>query len=906
MGFSPSSRHHSSAATYVRGRSHAPLRSVRRFSQPLDGFFRARARGLVPSRCHVQGSLSVQGLLSRRSLHFLFGSSFLHAVAASPLVEHAPTFAGSCSRPRTMPLDFEAFIHAWPRSSGPVIHLARSRSPHRVSCSSRSSLTRRGPTARLVSRAPARSRALSCVSRLRASSSGLLGADAFRAKSGVRRTSALVVTRSTFARVAHLAMSPACARRPDPAQSYRHPVKTRFTFGDERRRLRRRSSHPGRSSSRAVLACFTASAPDSRLRSPAALSCLALDFRRARRTITGDLVSSAAPRIRLAPAFAGSTRLRSLRRSSLSRRTGVTCASASFHPRGWAMRMRFRLPRSSRSAFTRRSLGLARRFHLAVLTSRARPLASDLGLLQGQSLGGLVRMSVQWLDPRSPCDELDPAPGIGPGVDRSIEPLSAPAFRLASARRSLPARLLRARLRLAASPFALAFHPAFPQEIRVRSCDHLSATAPAHQAYCPPGQFSRHKHPYPFGQVHLPRANCPFGQVSPLRCAALRLAATRSHLAIALQVWEPAASTARLLGSHRGRLSFRPPTSEAFACGSRARATALVRLQRIAIEQARSFRLRSNRPARAFEPTSRGSDPRSARALRLSPSRPRFPLHGAALAFPTFAFAPRRTLALRSPAVAVAHVALRLRGIASRHFAARSALRSRGSRTRTTLAARTRSARAARIRTTVEARTRSARAARIRTPFAEHTRSACAAFRASCAAGLRTTCAARTPATCGRPPHHFHGADTPACDLHLPTRVERSHRFARLLLRLRSAFAVRCLRWFAVVRGSAAFTASSRDSPRPQLLARNVLLSQPLRAIHPFRSSSPATRSVGDRSRATRCFRSPSRVTVAFAADRLRNAPLSRFIAYATLRFRGSSLACAPLSRLATLTARPS
>src|SRR5687767_10068143 len=36
MGFLPSSRHHSSAATYVRGRSHAPLRSVRRFSQPLD------------------------------------------------------------------------------------------------------------------------------------------------------------------------------------------------------------------------------------------------------------------------------------------------------------------------------------------------------------------------------------------------------------------------------------------------------------------------------------------------------------------------------------------------------------------------------------------------------------------------------------------------------------------------------------------------------------------------------------------------------------------------------------------------------------------------------------------------------------------------------------------------------
>jgi len=95
--------------------------------------------------------------------------------------------------------------------------------------------------------------------------------------------------------------------------------------------------------------------------------------------------------------------------------------------------------------------------------------------------------------------------------------------------------------------------------------------------------------------------------------------------------------------------SFRLPTSEAFASGSRARATALVRLQRIAIEHARLFRLRFNRPARAFEPSSRGSDPRSARTLRLAPPSPTIPLHGAALAFPTFAFA-RANSSRHSPA----------------------------------------------------------------------------------------------------------------------------------------------------------------------------------------------------------------------------------------------------------------
>jgi hypothetical protein len=97
LGFVPSSRHHSSAATYVRGRSHAPLRSVPRFSQPLDGFFRARARGLVPSRCHVQGSLTVQGLLSLRSSPLPPRKQIPPCRCCIVAREPAPTFAGSCS-----------------------------------------------------------------------------------------------------------------------------------------------------------------------------------------------------------------------------------------------------------------------------------------------------------------------------------------------------------------------------------------------------------------------------------------------------------------------------------------------------------------------------------------------------------------------------------------------------------------------------------------------------------------------------------------------------------------------------------------------------------------------------------------------------------------------------------------
>jgi hypothetical protein len=69
LGFVPSSRHHSSTATIFRRASHAPLRSVLRLSQPLDGFFRARACRLIPSRSHVQGHLSFRGFSPVAATH---------------------------------------------------------------------------------------------------------------------------------------------------------------------------------------------------------------------------------------------------------------------------------------------------------------------------------------------------------------------------------------------------------------------------------------------------------------------------------------------------------------------------------------------------------------------------------------------------------------------------------------------------------------------------------------------------------------------------------------------------------------------------------------------------------------------------------------------------------------------
>jgi len=142
LGSFPSSRHRMRAATFFREASHAPLRSARRFSQPLGGFFRSHVRGLIPSRSHVQGSSSFRGfspvaavLLFQKAPSSL---SLLHRRSSARSDFHRLEL-----RPRTMPLDFEAFIRAGPRSSGLVIHLAQGRSPLRISRSSRFPLSRR-------------------------------------------------------------------------------------------------------------------------------------------------------------------------------------------------------------------------------------------------------------------------------------------------------------------------------------------------------------------------------------------------------------------------------------------------------------------------------------------------------------------------------------------------------------------------------------------------------------------------------------------------------------------------------------------------------------------------------------------------------------------------------------------
>jgi len=97
------------------------------------------------------GSVFVQGLLSRRS-----HPSSSEGASSMPLLHRRSytrsDFRRRACRPRATPLGFEASICAGPRSSGPVIHLAQSRSPLRISRSSRFSLSRRRhPLSRLPS-----------------------------------------------------------------------------------------------------------------------------------------------------------------------------------------------------------------------------------------------------------------------------------------------------------------------------------------------------------------------------------------------------------------------------------------------------------------------------------------------------------------------------------------------------------------------------------------------------------------------------------------------------------------------------------------------------------------------------------------------------------------------------------
>jgi hypothetical protein len=103
--------------------STASLRSVLRFSQPLDGLLRARARGFVSPRCHVQDP-SRSGCSPRARPPSLFERSCPLAVTRRPLTAVAAAMdVGSASRPSSV----RECV-----ASARVIHPREARSPPRV------------------------------------------------------------------------------------------------------------------------------------------------------------------------------------------------------------------------------------------------------------------------------------------------------------------------------------------------------------------------------------------------------------------------------------------------------------------------------------------------------------------------------------------------------------------------------------------------------------------------------------------------------------------------------------------------------------------------------------------------------------------------------------------------------
>jgi hypothetical protein len=86
-----------------------PLRSVIRFSRPLDVFLRTRAGELISSRCHVQDSLPFRGFSPRAAL-----PPSSEGRAPLPLLLDQPHRLAPAASDRD--LGFEAFIRARPRS----------------------------------------------------------------------------------------------------------------------------------------------------------------------------------------------------------------------------------------------------------------------------------------------------------------------------------------------------------------------------------------------------------------------------------------------------------------------------------------------------------------------------------------------------------------------------------------------------------------------------------------------------------------------------------------------------------------------------------------------------------------------------------------------------------------------
>jgi hypothetical protein len=124
LGFQPSSRHHNCTVT-SRRTSQVPLRSVLRFSQPLDGLPRAKALQAYFILQPRSGFMPVQGLLPLCSHPSSSEGVCPHAVSTTPLTSRSQL-------PRTKPIDFEALIHrvgAFLRSG---VTLAVGRSPRQV------------------------------------------------------------------------------------------------------------------------------------------------------------------------------------------------------------------------------------------------------------------------------------------------------------------------------------------------------------------------------------------------------------------------------------------------------------------------------------------------------------------------------------------------------------------------------------------------------------------------------------------------------------------------------------------------------------------------------------------------------------------------------------------------------
>lgn len=137
-GFLPSSRHPRSRP--LGAKEHLPsLSSAHRLSQPHDGLRRLQLCGLIPSRCHVQGSYR-SGVSPGPQPPRLIAASFLRGVATSWLAD-GPKTTDSTARP----LAFEALIREPMRSSGLVFSRPFGRSPLRVLSSSRDPPTHRVP-----------------------------------------------------------------------------------------------------------------------------------------------------------------------------------------------------------------------------------------------------------------------------------------------------------------------------------------------------------------------------------------------------------------------------------------------------------------------------------------------------------------------------------------------------------------------------------------------------------------------------------------------------------------------------------------------------------------------------------------------------------------------------------------